>query len=441
MSVPLDRLYHYIESVASKVYGDVVIYRFWPHGSKNINDLNNLNAEDTLVKKATCPLVWCNDQEPLNYEYYSKHLRQVAYPEEIATIKTFKTLVAIKNLNYQKNIFKKHLLLHSEKRSHELENYAADNELIPVYYWSHAVIAQDWFRYAQHEIFNKNTKKTFLIYNRAWSGTREYRLRFADLLIENNLLEQCQTTFNAVDPGSNKHYTTHNFKNISWRPKNHLENFFKSNNSSADSSADFVTKDYKSTDIEVVLETLFDDNRLHLTEKILRPIACGQPFILAGTHSSLEYLRGYGFKTFDAVWNENYDQITNPEERLQSMVDVMIQIANWDPHTRQQKMAQANAIADYNKKWFFSKDFFNLIIGELETNFKLAFEELELCNNYKHWIDCWDKLLQNFKGDEFLSNGHPISDIHQIMKIALEKLKNSNQAPGGAINTPVDITI
>ena len=41
MSIPLDRLYHYIESIAKEIRGDdVLIYRFFPHGSKNINDLN-----------------------------------------------------------------------------------------------------------------------------------------------------------------------------------------------------------------------------------------------------------------------------------------------------------------------------------------------------------------------------------------------------------------
>jgi hypothetical protein len=43
MSIPLDRLYHYIENVAQEIYNDrIIIYRFYPHGSKNINDLNNL---------------------------------------------------------------------------------------------------------------------------------------------------------------------------------------------------------------------------------------------------------------------------------------------------------------------------------------------------------------------------------------------------------------
>jgi hypothetical protein len=39
-------------------------------------------------------------------------------------------------------------LSHSEKNSQELELYE-QNDFIGVYYWSHALIARDWFRYAK----------------------------------------------------------------------------------------------------------------------------------------------------------------------------------------------------------------------------------------------------------------------------------------------------
>jgi hypothetical protein len=184
----------------------------------------------------------------------------------------------------------------------------------------------------------------------------------------------------------------HKFKNPVWRPTQVLEKFFLQNTVSSHYSADFDIKDYESTDIEVVLETLFDDDRQHLTEKALRPIACGQPFILATTHGSLEYLRSYGFKTFSDVWDESYDLIEDSEQRLISIVDLMKQIANWDPKLRSDKLTQARSIADYNRQWFFSQHFFDLVINELKTNLKLAFANLEQCNNYQPWIDNWQKL-------------------------------------------------
>ena len=71
MSIPLDRLYHYIESVAEEVYGSsVIIYRFYPHGSKNLEDLNCLSFPVNSAKHESAIQIYCNDQEPLNYSLY-----------------------------------------------------------------------------------------------------------------------------------------------------------------------------------------------------------------------------------------------------------------------------------------------------------------------------------------------------------------------------------
>ena len=426
MNIPLDRLYHYIENIAQEIYGDcIIIYRFWPHGSKNITDLTTLRYLSWYLK-AIFPAIWCNDQEPLDYEFYSKHPR--IHNDPWSSILKFSNLFYTpKNLNYRPNIFEKNLLLHSEKRSNDLKKYQLGTELLPVYYWSHALIARDWFRYAEHETFQKCTKKTFLIYNRAWSGTREYRLRFSDLLIERKLINQCQTNNNSVDPELNIHYTDYKFNDPKWQPTNILENFLPPTTADATSSADFDTADYNATSIEVVLETLFDDDRLHLTEKSLRPIACNQPFILAGTHGSLEYLRSYGFKTFGSIWNESYDQIEDSEKRLIAVVDLMQQISAWDEPTKKNKLTQAQEIADYNQRWFFSQDFFELVINELKTNLKSAFKELNQCNNYKTWLDRWKKYLIYPEIIEFLKTNQdhksPTMDsVNQVMLLAQNQL-------------------
>jgi hypothetical protein len=397
MNIPLDRLYHYIENIAQEIYGDrVIIYRFWPHGSKNVQDLNNLNDSDQWYEKQIYPPIWCNDQEPLNYKFYKRNLRgpnnkNIPWTTLVKSLNL--PVLPVTNLDWAPSAFEKSLLLHSEKRSQNVALYHQDNKLIPVYYWSHAIIAQDWFRYAKHITFNKNIKKTFLVYNRAWTGTREYRLKFTDLLIDHGLIDQCYTFCNAVD--HDIHYLVYEFNNPQWRPTNRLENYVNPTTAQSTCSADFDIADYNSTDVEVILETLFDDDRLHLTEKSLRPIACGQPFILAGTHGSLAYLRGYGFKTFDHIWDESYDQIQDPLARLHAIVDLMQSIANWDTNTKISKMSQARLIAEYNRKHFFSQKFDNLIIDELKTNLTLAFDELKIGNNYTDWIARWTDRLTN----------------------------------------------
>jgi len=440
MSIPLDRLYTFVKHTAEKINQTAIdLRRFYPHGSKDINDLTALDPISGY-QQFISPMIFCYDQEPLNFERYQDI-------EFSGTLEKYKALVKkynLKKYNFQfqrHNIYDKSLLLHSEKRSTELEKYTNDG-FIPVYYWSHAIISLDWFRYAQHIQQQKQSNQTFLIYNRAWSGTREYRLRLCELLINLGLQNHCKTTVNPIEPELGIHYNMHLFNNPSWRPQTVLEDFFPPSTASSNYSADFELADYESTDIEVVLETIFDDTRLQLTEKSLRPIACGQPFILAATHGSLEYLRSYGFKTFGHIWDERYDQIQDPQERLICIADLMQEIANWSPELRQKKLAQAQTVADYNRQHFFSQKFFDQVINELCNNLKSALEELENTNTSSVWIERRKKL---WKIPEFQETWHdtgpesyfPGRTRHDTLKIVSKARYYYNRSRPSAGSTDV----
>jgi hypothetical protein len=424
MSIPLDQIYNYIDKINNEIYNDcILIYHFWPHGSKKIENLTGLHdyytslAPFTKIKYANMIM---HDQEPLNYNQYqgsdilnyicnnksdTATLRPFNWPikentssQELALIEIYKNLNLRFAISNPFSVFDLTLLVHSEKNSAELEIYE-QNGFVGVYWWSHAVIARDWFRYFQHVEQQKKVSKAFLIYNRAWSGTREYRLRFVDLLIHLNLQDHCQTNINPVEPELGIHYELHRFSNPVWRPNTVLEDHFSTTNADSWASADIVLADYEATDIEVVLETLFDDPRQQLTEKALRPIACAQPFILASTAGSLEYLRSYGFKTFGDVWDESYDLVEDPTERLIQIAELMKYISAWLPDVRESKMAQARAIADYNKKLFFSKEWQQNIIDEYRNNFSAAMKIMTTNITSAH-----TKKLQKLKPDSVVSD-------------------------------------
>jgi len=383
MTIPLDRLYHYIENFCQEIWPkSVIIYRFFPHGSKDFTNLTYLRDNYQSLELMTSPHVFCHDQEPLNYalsDSATNHTQQETdFVKQLGSLKH--------NMrDYPIDIWDWALLIHSEKNSKELALYEQDG-FVGAYYWSHALISRDWFRYAEHIVQHKQTKKTFLIYNRAWSGTREYRLKFAEYLLKLKLEQDCLMRINPVDPTLDKHYNLHTFKNPMWRPTTVLEHYFPLCKAESHYSADFDLPDYESTDIEVVLETLFDDNRLHLTEKSLRPIALGQPFILAGTPGSLQYLRSYGFKTFGHLWDEQYDLESDPDYRLVKITNLMRQIANWTPEVKETKLAEAQAVTEYNRKHFFSLEFFNKLRQELKDNLTAAFDKLDNENTSQEWL-------------------------------------------------------
>ena len=392
MSVPLDRLYNFLHDVCDR--DDIIIYRFFPHGSRKISDLVMLEDYNKLLLENQKKFVIYHDQEPLNFEMYNnikifdellEHSDRYADLKEILTDELYEKYRRLTERSIEKFNLKLALasrlneipviLVHSEQRSSNLQRYQLC-DFIPVYWWCHALLARDWFRYAEVDpsLEGRQTKKDFLVYNRAWSGTREYRLKFAEMLIENNLYSMCHMGFN---PNDNGNYKNHQFVNREFEINRcDLENYFHLNTSSSAASADYVGLDYQSTEIEVVLETLFDDDRLQLTEKILRPIACGHPFMLVGTYGSLGYLRDYGFETFGNLINEHYDTVVDPTKRLEAVINEMKRIVNLSSQEKTKLYADMRIIAQRNKELFFSKQWQQQIVDEYKRNFSDAYYQL-----------------------------------------------------------------
>ena len=372
----------------------IIIYGFRPDGSKKLSDLDlYLTDSVSWLYGQTTPAIIFHDQEPLQFDLYSKdsiaaeafeRLHQKAHPEMLTQLSQMHirgvTVTAYSGYDLM-------MLCHSEKNSAEVEKYQVAG-FVPVYYWSHALIARDWFRFAEHDpvLEHKNIQKDFLIYNRAWSGTREYRLKFAELLCANNLTAYCKTSFSPID--SDMHYQDHRYQNSKFAISTVLESHLPLNIHCSSASADYNHDDYVSTGIEVVLETLFDDRRNHLTEKMLRPIACGVPFIAVATPGSLAYLKDYGFKTFGPLINEDYDQETDSSKRLDMIIAEMARIAKLDHADKIVLWEKLREIADYNKKWFFSSNFHDMVVEEYRHNLN---EAIDIMN--QHRTGMWYKKL------------------------------------------------
>ena len=382
MNIPLDNLYHWVQSI---IPVPAIIYRFYPHGSKNIFDLTPLSPLK-LEQRIDIPVV-AHDQEPLDYNLYTNidpaslgvfiqqlHAR-LAVSNPIAIEIRCQALVDKNLLAMPLAYVSMHdqaILLHSEKNSVDLEQYSQNN-FLPVYYWCHAIIARDWYRFAEIDarlVPQSHTQEKFLIYNRAWGNTREYRLKFMELLIEHGLHESSKTSISTRSEGDQGyHYCDHKFKNANFALKDiTVLDLLKNNQRDSNESAQYNCDDFNSTAISVVLETMFDDSRIHLTEKTLRPIACGHPFVLAAGPRSLEYLRSYGFRTFAPWIDESYDEEPDSFCRLEKIINSMNKINLLDAEEFDQFLIEIRHIADFNKKHFFSDAFQQQVIEELKTN-------------------------------------------------------------------------
>ena len=353
MSIPLDNLYDWIDGVAD----DILIYRFFPHGSKKLDDLqqaNSIGSTRSLTKSLTDIPVVCHDQEPLDYAHYDLSGEQIqniclnrAVPRDDYLIRKDHqdfwkhraqlNLAATLDITISDQV----ILLHTEKNSPEIEKYV-NNGFIPAFWWSHAVISRDWYRFAQHDHRLYQTPDPILdfnIYCRDVTGTRKYRKKFIELLVKQKLDKHCRIGSDDVP---------------------------------SDASATYDPNHYQQCAIDVVLETLFDDNRIYLTEKILRPIACGKPFILAGGPGSLQFLREYGFKTFDTIIDETYDGVKNHSQRMKFIIKAMDDFSAKSDQDKKQAIKAMNEICQHNRRHFFSDRFAHQVVNELKTNLLLA---------------------------------------------------------------------
>lgn len=88
---------------------------------------------------------------------------------------------------------------------------------------------------------------------------------------------------------------------------------------------------YINTYFSVISETYFystDNSGIFFSEKIFKPIASLHPFILVGQANSLEKLKLLGYKTFDPVIDETYDQELDDSKRMLMIVKEIDRLCN-----------------------------------------------------------------------------------------------------------------
>ena len=84
---------------------------------------------------------------------------------------------------------------------------------------------------------------------------------------------------------------------------------------------------YNHSFFEIVSETLYRDGHF-ITEKTTKPISCCLPFLVLSSPGYLKYLQSYGFKTFDGIIDESYDQEVDLEKRIDLLVEQVEKIIN-----------------------------------------------------------------------------------------------------------------
>ena len=389
---------HIYEFLYQELFKD---FDLW-YCKNGVVNTNQVSCEDTTVFTRgleTTKKIFFYDQEPFIKEISDPYMdifnwqSKYSIEEIINLAKTDRMPYDIRLSPSEIEIFsedpdrihKKAVLVTSEY-SPTVLSYVNDN-FKNLYYFFHGFAALDWYRGHYALNYNKSIVKQynydFISFNRIVNNDRSYRIYFVSLLKEQGLLPHGQVSFNVTDNLFDdwQDETANVNSKLSEHAKQHAEHNL------TDTSK--IVIDYPelpgsaSADIprgnsafwHIVTETVFYYDKLHLTEKIFKPIVSKQPFMLVASPGNLAYLKSYGFKTFDSVINESYDLIQDNDARIEAVVKQLYWYCNLTPGEKTNIIQQLEPIIDYNFHHFYG-EFRHIITNELLDNTKILFKEI-----------------------------------------------------------------
>jgi hypothetical protein len=121
---------------------------------------------------------------------------------------------------------------------------------------------------------------------------------------------------------------------------------------------------YADTCFSMVSETAVDTARmgfglpsgeLFISEKIFKPLSYQHPFVVYGTHNTLQYLHSRGFATFGDIVDESYDTVQDPGQRLEKITQVVTDLySEFCSRGSVFQTPQAQGITEHNYNHFWN---------------------------------------------------------------------------------------
>jgi hypothetical protein len=104
--------------------------------------------------------------------------------------------------------------------------------------------------------------------------------------------------------------------------------------------------------VSVVGETIANNDVFFLTEKTAKPLMSGRPFIMLGGKHYLKNLRSLGFRTFEPVIDESYDNIEDMQERIVAAFASFKALSELDQTSVR---TQLGDVLEHNQQLMYSK--------------------------------------------------------------------------------------
>jgi len=267
-------------------------------------------------------------------------------------------------------------LLTSERDSENVEHVCERWRWKSAYYFFHGWAALDWYRgydrtFLIQPVQERTITRTFIAPNRIVAGERQHRLQMLYHIFKNGMTHNhisCPDTcpaenisiHEAIKPLAARYPDIESVFAAQALPINFAGETDHPMHSCwlslFDESAESL--------LYLVTETVATGRRHHLTEKTFKPIALGMPFVIVGTHGSLEYLRSYGFRTFGDIWDESYD-LAHDDERIERIAELLKSLDVLSTEAKQDLFDRAQEIIEHNWNHFYNGGFEAVLWTEL----------------------------------------------------------------------------
>lgn len=76
----------------------------------------------------------------------------------------------------------------------------------------------------------------------------------------------------------------------------------------------------------------------HLTEKLVKILLVGMPFVISSSPGYIEKINSMGFLTYDDIWDESYDSITDTETRYDAIIQLVKNLNRLDWNANKNKL-------------------------------------------------------------------------------------------------------
>jgi len=310
-----------------------------------------------------------HDQEPIHLDIHSELFDSVK--------------ARTQNLNDTYGPYHKAIVT-SEYNSETVEEVCGIYGWKHYYYFFHGWASLDWYRGYNMSFLMPNPTsriitKSFISPNRIIGGKRKHRVDLMHLLLTRKI-KNAHISFPEICPAEKQHILDiakpsqrtefaaaglpWNFAGEEGHPMHSC--YLSLFNESAESLAYLIT------------ETVYNGRRHHLTEKTFKPICLGMPFVLVSTAGSLRYLRHYGFKTFDTVWDESYDLETDDEKRLVMIADLLKELDSLSVAARLKLFEESLPIVMHNYNHFYNGGFEKILCNELNSMLNNLSKDFEI---------------------------------------------------------------